>query len=102
MTIYNVLCFTDEALKGSFDPMNILADLVSRYDAEQEALLTWLKHKDTRSLPIKVQRLKILQLLIETFASRTEEDFEIAARFVGLLERVEAVLHGRYDQFNRV
>ena len=68
-------------------------------NAEQEALLTWLKHKDTRSLPIKVQRLKILQLKIETFASRTEEDFEIAARFVGLLERVEAVLHGRYVGF---
>ncbi|KAK3103454.1 hypothetical protein FSP39_019371 [Pinctada imbricata] len=90
----------DEAVQGSFDHVNILADLTSRLDSEQEALLGWLKQSDTKSLPIKVQRLKILRLRLETYACKAEEDFEVAARFVGLLERAEASLHGRHMSDN--
>lgn len=75
--------------------MNILADLIPRYDNEQEAMLMWLKSSGTKQLPIKTQRLKIVLLKLETFRAQLEDDFEVSALGVGLMERLMAVLQNR-------
>ncbi|XP_062600408.1 trichohyalin-like [Saccostrea cucullata] len=90
----------DETSKGSFDPVNVLADLIPRYDEELDALVMWLNSPQTKSLNIKQQRIKMLQLKLESCAAEMEEDFEVAAMFVGLLERVLASLHGRHATDN--
>lgn len=85
----------DESSKGSYEPVNVLADLIPRYDEELDVLVMWLNKPETKSLSIKQQRIKILQLKLEALAAEMEEDFEVAAMFVGLLERVLLSPSGR-------
>ncbi|XP_069101140.1 trichohyalin-like isoform X2 [Argopecten irradians] len=79
-----------------FIPTNHLADLISRYDGEEETLLSWLHAEETSKIPKKIQRLRILRLKLEEFLVKMENKFEVAALFLGLFERVEASLHGRH------
>lgn len=91
-------CFElDESSKGSYEPVNVLADLIPRYDEELDVLVMWLNKPETKSLSIKQQRIKILQLKLEALAAEMEEDFEVAAMFVGLLERVLSSPSGRWN-----
>lgn len=69
--------------------------MIPRYDEELDVLVMWLNRPETKSLSTKQQRIKILQLKLEMCAAEMEEDFEVAAMFVGLLERVLASHHGR-------
>lgn len=85
----------DESSKGSYESVNVLADLIPRYDEELDVLVMWLNKPETKSLSIKQQRIKILQLKLEALAAEMEEDFEVAAMFVGLLERVLSSPLGR-------
>lgn len=85
----------DESSKGSYEPVNVLVDLIPRYDEELDVLVMWLNKPETKSLSIKQQRIKILQLKLEALAAEMEEDFEVAAMFVGLLERVLSSPSGR-------
>lgn len=85
----------DEPPAEKFPHMNFLADLVPRYDNEQEALLIWLQSTNTKQLPVKTQRLKIVLLKLETFCAQLEEDFEVSALSVGLIERLMAALQNR-------
>ncbi|XP_055999875.1 trichohyalin-like isoform X3 [Ostrea edulis] len=91
---------SDEKANGSFEPENVLADLIPRYDEELDVLVMWLNRPETKSLSTKQQRIKILQLKLEMCAAEMEEDFEVAAMFVGLLERVLASHHGRHATDN--
>lgn len=75
--------------------MSSLIDLIPRYDEELDVLVMWLNKPETKSLSIKQQRIKILQLKLEALAAEMEEDFEVAAMFVGLLERVLSSPSGR-------
>ncbi|XP_063400098.1 trichohyalin-like isoform X3 [Mytilus trossulus] len=88
----------DEPPAEKFPHMNVLADLVPRYDNEQEALLIWLKSTSTKQLPVKTQRLKIVLLKLETFCAQLEEDFEVSALSVGLIERLIAALQNRHPK----
>lgn len=90
----------DESSKGSYEPVNVLADLIPRYDEELDVLVMWLNKPETKSLSIKQQRIKILQLKLEALAAEMEEDFEVAAMFVGLLERVLSSPSGRHATDN--
>lgn len=85
----------DESSKGGYDPVNVLADLIPRHDEELDVLVMWLNRPETKSLSIKQQRIKILQLKLEAFVAEIEEDFEVAAMFVGLMERVLSSPYGR-------
>ncbi|CAC5415800.1 unnamed protein product [Mytilus coruscus] len=88
----------DEPPADKFPHMNVLADLVPRYDNEQEALLIWLKSTSTKQLPVKTQRLKIVLLKLETFCAQLEDDFEVSALGVGLIERLIAALQNRHPR----
>ncbi|XP_022298182.2 uncharacterized protein LOC111107326 isoform X1 [Crassostrea virginica] len=90
----------DESSKGGYDPVNVLADLIPRHDEELDVLVMWLNRPETKSLSIKQQRIKILQLKLEAFVAEIEEDFEVAAMFVGLLERVLSSPYGRHASDN--
>ena len=78
-----------------FPSVNHLADLVPRYDNEEEALLSWLHGDDIKKLSLRSQELQIVLLEIETFYLKTEDNFEVASLALGLLERIEASLYGR-------
>ncbi|XP_060082221.1 trichohyalin-like [Ylistrum balloti] len=79
---------------------NHLADLIPRYDGEEEAMLSWLHADETSKIPKKIQRLRILRLKLEEFLVKMENKFEVAALFLGLFERIEASLHGRHVSDN--
>lgn len=55
----------------------------------------WLKSSSTKQLSVKTQRLKIVMLKLETFCSQLEDDFEVSALHVGLMERLLAALQSR-------
>ncbi|XP_033746567.1 trichohyalin-like isoform X2 [Pecten maximus] len=86
----------DEVPAGRVIPTNHLADLIPRYDGEEEALLSWLHADETSKIPKKIQRLRILRMRLEEFLVKMENKFEVAALFLGLFERIEASLHGRH------
>ncbi|XP_052070817.1 trichohyalin-like isoform X2 [Mytilus californianus] len=88
----------DEPPADKFPHMNVLADLVPRYDNEQESLLIWLNSTSTKQLPVKTQRLKIVLLKLETFCAQLENDFEVSALGVGLIERLIAALQNRHPR----
>lgn len=79
----------------SVKSVNVLADLIPRYDNEHEAMLLWLQSKDTKCLPLKTKRLLILHMKMEALAAKMEEDFEVATLRVGLTERILASIYGR-------
>ncbi|OWF34681.1 hypothetical protein KP79_PYT11450 [Mizuhopecten yessoensis] len=87
----------DEVPAERFIPTNHLADLIPRYDCEEESLLSWLHAEETSKIPKKIQRLRILRLKLEEFLVKMENKFEVAALCLGLFERIDASLHGRHS-----
>jgi len=44
--------------------VNLLADLVTRRDLEEDFLLSWLHAPDTRALPMRAKRMKIVEMKV--------------------------------------
>lgn len=81
-------------------PVNLLADLIPRYDEERELLLLWLKSDEAKAMLGRVRRIQISRMAMEKFAASMESDYEMAILFVGLLERVGSVISGRFVEIN--
>ncbi|XP_076469710.1 uncharacterized protein LOC143300038 [Babylonia areolata] len=72
-------------------PVNLLADLVPRFDLEQEAILSWLHSEEAQAGGGDWPRQKLRGLAgleLERFAVGLEGDCEAALLSLGLLERV--------------
>ncbi|XP_067683441.1 ciliary rootlet coiled-coil protein 2-like [Haliotis asinina] len=79
--------FSDEA-ETPVPTINLLADLVSRYDRDQDNLLRWLKSPASKNLTAANRRLHLLYLHLETLCAKMETDYEAVLMATGLLERV--------------
>ncbi|XP_046580730.1 uncharacterized protein LOC124288178 isoform X2 [Haliotis rubra] len=89
--------FTDEA-ETTVPAINLLADLVTRYDREQDSLLRWLKSPASKDLTAANRRLHLLYLHLETLCAKMETDHETVLMATGLLERVCAGHRCETDQ----
>ncbi|XP_048257437.1 uncharacterized protein LOC124116969 isoform X2 [Haliotis rufescens] len=89
--------FTDEA-ETPVPAVNLLADLVSRYDRDQDNLLRWLKSPASKDLTAVNRRLHLLYLHLETLCANMETDYEAVLMATGLLERVCAGPRCESDQ----
>ena len=69
--------------------VNLLADLASRFDVEQEALVSWLQLPEVKSLPSKAKHVQMTRLAAEKYLAVAEASHETALLAVGLLERLE-------------
>lgn len=79
-----------------FRPQNLLADTVSRFDLEQEVLLSWLKSSEIRDRA--GQRGKLLEFIcldMERFLISVDSDYEAGLLALGLLERIGTINNGR-------
>ncbi|XP_053377355.1 trichohyalin-like isoform X2 [Mercenaria mercenaria] len=77
--------------------VNLLADLVPRFDNEQEYLLSWLHSPEAKSLSLRMKRMRIVEIKIEAYRVEVEEDFETATLSIGLMERVKDTLTLRHE-----
>ena len=77
-------------------PVNLLADLVPRFDLEQERLLAWLHGAEARSGEGLGQKLRELTSLeMERFSVGVDGDYEAGLLALGLLERIRTLPGGR-------
>ena len=77
-------------------PVNLLADLVPRFDLEQEKLLSWLHSEEVKSAEGQGQKLRELTSLeMERFSVGVDGDYEAGLIGVGLLERIRTIPGGR-------
>ncbi|KAL5014535.1 hypothetical protein ScPMuIL_008805 [Solemya velum] len=89
---------SDESADGGQKPLNLLADLIPRYENEQDHVLNWLRSRDTKGMSLRMKKMKIIHLVLEKFCIDMELDFEVAGLRLGLVERISAVLkEGRHN-----
>ncbi|KAL8585441.1 hypothetical protein ACOMHN_024602 [Nucella lapillus] len=80
----------------STKPVNLLADLVPRFDLEHEALLSWLHGDAAQSAEGSRQKLRELAgLEAERFGVGVDGDYEAGLLSLGLLERIHNGPSGR-------
>lgn len=88
--------FADPGTPVTTKPVNLLADLVPRFDLEQEKLLSWLHSDEVKSSEGQMQTLRELTSLeMERFSVGVDGDYEAGLTAVGLLERIRTVPGGR-------
>ncbi|KAL4226590.1 hypothetical protein ACF0H5_014574 [Mactra antiquata] len=76
--------------------LNLLADLVPRFDKEQEYLLSWLHSPEAKGASLRMKRMKFVEIKVEASRVEFEDDFEIGALSAGLMERVKDTLTQRH------
>ncbi|XP_035826163.1 uncharacterized protein LOC101847194 [Aplysia californica] len=75
--------------------INLLADLVPRFDQEQDSLVSWLRSEEVKGSTLRSKHGQLTRIAMEKFAASAERDHETALLFVGLLERIGMALSGR-------
>jgi hypothetical protein len=73
--------------------VNLLADLVPRFDLEQERLLSWLHGQTGENIAAKRRELSGLEL--ERFCVGVDGDYETGLLALGLTERIKTLQSGR-------
>ncbi|XP_070192500.1 trichohyalin-like isoform X3 [Littorina saxatilis] len=80
----------------STKPVNLLADLVPRFDLEQQNLLSWLHEEETQSSEGQGQKLReLVSLEVERFSIGVDGDYEAGLTALGLVGRIRTVPGGR-------
>ena len=92
--VFPLSCILDEIKDSKEKCMNLLADLLPRQHAEQDALIGWLRSHDSESGDM-THLLPLVLVRTEKWLAKRGEQFDIGALAVGLLERVSATLDGR-------
>ncbi|GFN88859.1 trichohyalin-like [Plakobranchus ocellatus] len=77
-----------QQIQESGKNINLLADLATRFDVEQESLLSWLQLPEVKALSSRVKHIQLTRLAAEKFVASAEVGHETALLGVGLLERV--------------
>ena len=86
--------FPDELPASEVRSVNLLADLVQRFYAEQDHLIGHLRSLSADASE-QVKELPLVLLRLEIQHSKLEDWFDIGTIGLGLLERVAEVLKGR-------
>ena len=76
--------------------LDLLDDLQARFEAEKEALMRQIRGLDARHLTEHARQAELLRLKMAARQARREENFNNAARLIGLAERQEGELSEKY------
>ena len=87
--------FVDEVPTEEVKTTNLLADLLQRFYVEQDALIGWIRSPDHKVKGQVEQQLPLVMVQLENLYTAHEEDFEVAALAVGLVERIMAAKNTR-------
>ena len=94
--------FVAETSAQNVKTTNILADINSRFYAEQDAVLTSIRSEEEQQRSLAERMVLLSQIHLETKVVSSAASFESAALLCGLMERIQTIgLFGeRYHLFS--
>jgi hypothetical protein len=94
---YMLLCLdSPDELKNTNEKfVNLLADLLPRQHAEQDAVIGLLRSHDSQTEGEQTPMLPLVLVRTEKWLAKRGDHFDVGALAVGLLERVTGILDGR-------